>query len=334
MDLVNKLDKEIEELKQKEAEAKVEADALKEPADPVDPEIEEVEKEEAAEGEQEPAKSDGEFIEPEPVNPARTRITAKKEAQRLAAELEQARNREQELALENARLKGAVEATNKPEPRAEPVQDPEPEYDEFNLRPWLEWKDRQNQNKLAAVQNEFSSFKQTVAQTQAESAWQDLNKNWQEADEVYANSYGFVKSKLEEIVKAKYPTATPAQIKQIMKQEENLFVGQQAQKGVDVRAAFKMLAIESGYNPFEKATEAPRKSVDKTIPNLAAIAEAKKKSGSFMGTSGTSGSHKKNGAKDIAGATLRELDNFSMEDFRNAVKEAKEMGERGELLRS
>jgi hypothetical protein len=332
-DVVAMLEKEVEELKAKEAEAKVPeekpADAPELNAEPApepdapEPDVEEPAEAPPPEGERAPEETPQNLA-------ARNRVANKKKWEQAQSDLERERSEKHELQLRLAKLEALQEANKKPEPA--PVIDHEPEYDPFDPKPWMEWNSRQHQKQLDAVKGEFTSFKQTVAQTQAEAAWERMNNDWQNSDEVYANSYKFAQTKLNELLEQKYPTATPAQLKQLAKQEEALFVADKANKGIDVRSAFKLLALENGFNPYEKSANNAPKPVDKTVPNLAAVAEGKKKSGSFIGTPGTGGIAQKGGAQEIAKATLEELMNYKTEDFRRAQKEAKELGERGVRL--
>jgi len=332
-DVVAMLEKDVEELKAKEAEAQA---AEKEPAATPEPDAEPSPEPDAPEPDvEEPAEApepQGEPAQEEsPQNlAARNRIANKNNLEQTQAELERERGEKHEMALKIAKYEALQEATKKPEVAA-PV-DYEPEYDPFDPKPWMDWKERQTQKVIGSVVEQVSTLQRTLALKQEESAWQETNQEWQATDEVYANSYKFAKEALEKLLKDKYPTATTSQIKQLVKQDEIIFVNEKKRQGADPRAAFIMLALENGFNPYEKSANNAPKSVNKTVPNLAAVAEGKKKSGSFMGTPGAGGVAQKGGAQEIAKATLEELMNYKTEDFRRAQKEAKELGERGVRL--
>lgn len=344
--VLSQIEKDLEELKKKEEElAKAAPVAEEKPAqEPVEPE-------EAPEPEEEEpvAPAEKEDITPEePAEPAklsgsdaaRERIERKKREQLLQEEVERERAEKREMALKLARYEGRDEVL-RPAQSQQVDDDPMPEVDPFepaSIAALMQWQERQTMKKFAPIFEEVQQTKQHMIAKEAEGAWKEMNTAWQSEDRSYKKSYDFIIEKARDDLKAKNPNASDKQIESLLKQEEYSFVSDLSKRGMNVKQAIKIAAMElaekDGIDFFSYVAEEKKTTPsDRSTPNLREVVENKKRSGSFMEV-GAGTARPKVGAKEIASATLDELMSMKPEDFARARKEAAEMAKRGEVLRA
>jgi hypothetical protein len=342
--VLSQIEKDLEELRKKEEEsAKVEPKAEEKPID------EPAEQEEIAEPEEPASAPQKEDItpddEPEPVkqsgnDAARERIERKKRDQILQEELERERAEKREMAIKLARLEGRDEVLRPAQQAQQVDSDPMPEIDPFDnetIKAALAWQQRQTMKQFAPLLEEVQQTKQHLIAKEAEGAWKEMNNSWQGEDRTYKKSYDFIIEKARDDLKAKNPNANDKQIDALLRREEYQFVEDLSRKGMNVKQAIKVAAMElaekEGIDFFSYVADKQAPVSDRATPNIREVVENKKRSGSFMEV-GAGTARPKVGAKEIAAATLDELMHMKPEDFARARKEAADMGKRGEVLRA
>jgi len=264
-------DNEPEEPLEQEEEAKIEEEVIEEKI------TEEAQKEEAEEPEDKKPKTPEEF--------KKLRLALKAKDKALADEQKE----KDKLRLENAKLEGYKEASNKATPQATeaPVDDdPEPdaEYDTVN---WLKWNARQTA-KLAkeALDTSKQANDATRAQREADQIIR-MDNEFKKVQPDYEAAVSFVLDAEKRVIKARYPGATDAQIDKHLIDEKVKLYREEYNAGRIPGERVMEMAKAYGYATAKKQNNNPEGN-NQHKPNLDKIKKNMKKSSPMSGSSAAS----------------------------------------------
>lgn len=251
-DVIDETKKQLAELDEKPA-VEPEEPALVPEEEVEEPEAEEVEAEEPGEPEKEP--------EPEP-NPT-------------AADFARMRREKKALEKKLAELEAAKAApVEKVEKVAEtPSTDPEPDR-ATKYEAWLEWKDRQNEKRISEIEEKFGkTVKDTEHERLISAAVEEFNsyeRDFKAIEPSYDEAAKFYTLQLGQSIKMLNPSATPAQIGNLIKSTVLKKASQYANQGLDPAEELYNEAVSFGFSP--KSAEEPEEAVEAPRANLSRVA--------------------------------------------------------------
>ena len=253
-----------------------------------------------------------EEVEVEEEEEPEEQLTGAKFRHKLKAEKEARERMEREaseLRERLARLEGRAEA-QQPAPQQAPAEEiPDAEYEPEKFAIY----------KAQKLEEQLESMRLEQTRLQAERQWDAMDNEMARSDSNYAEAKKFLIEAEFNDIKHQYPSATDAQIRQHLKQQEYALVGNAVQAGMDPMQQIQFLAWQKGFRQGE-ASPSEKKAPAKQKSNIKNIKKNAKKNASLIGGSAAAPSGEGATARQLLEMSIHDINKFGADKYATAIK--------------
>lgn len=242
-------------------------------------------------------------------------LTGAKFRHKLKAEKEAREKMEREAAELRerlARLEGRAEVQQtQPAAQDAPAEEiPDPEYEPEKYAIW----------KAKKLEEEMQTMRQEQARLSAERQWDAMDSEIARTNPDYAKAKEFLIESEFRKIKMQYPSATDAQIRQHLKDEEYKVVGNAVKSGLDPMQHIEFMAWQAGFRPEEANPEPKEKEAPKQKSNIKNIKKNSRKNASLIGGSAAAPNDGTATARQLLEMSIADIEKFGVDKYSKAVE--------------